>query len=80
MAKELLKGELIGSEIEIMHSKNKTLIGKTGKIIDETRNTITLETNSKKIKVLKSHITFKIKNKIIDGKKIVGKPEDRIKK
>jgi len=70
------KGELIGSICEIISSKNETLIGLKGKIIDETRNTITIQGK----KILKSHVTLKINGKIIEGKDIKRRPEDRIKK
>lgn len=78
--KGVLKGELIGSQIEIVESKNKTLVGKKGKITDETKNTVTIQTGRKKIKVIKSHVTFMIKNKKIQGKSLVSRPEDRLKK
>lgn len=71
------KRELIGSKIEIIGSKNKTLEGVKGKIVDETKNTITLD-NGKKI--LKSHVTLKINGEVVDGKDIQKRPEDRIKK
>jgi ribonuclease P protein subunit POP4 len=71
------KGELIGKTMEIVSSKNKTLIGIKGKIVEETKNTITLD-NGKKI--LKSHVTLKIGEEIVDGKTIKKRPEDRIKK
>lgn len=73
--KKAWKHELIGSEAEIIGSKNSTLIGIKGKIIDETKNTITIQNK----KILKSHITLKIKNQVIQGKDLVGKPEDRLK-
>ncbi len=76
---ESFKGELIGSDIEIIGSKNKTLMGIKGKIIDETKNTLTIKNITIK-KVLKSHITFKINGKTIEGKNIKKRPEDRIKK
>jgi len=71
------KKELIGEDIEITDSKNKTLIGIKGKIVEETKNTIILD-NGKKI--LKSHVSVRIRDKIVDGKTIQKKPEDRIKK
>jgi ribonuclease P protein subunit POP4 len=71
------KKELIGETIEIIGSKNKTLIGVKGKIVEETKNTITLD-NEKKI--LKSHIVLKIGDEVVDGKTIKKRPEDRIKK
>jgi len=71
------KKELIGVIAEIIGSKNKTLIGVKGKIVEETKNTITFD-NGKKI--LKSHVTLKIGEEIVEGKTIQKKPEDRIKK
>ncbi len=71
------KKELIGSNIEVVSSSNKTLVGLKGKIVEETKNTITLD-NGKKL--LKSHIKIKIGNDIIEGKNIKKRPEDRIKK
>ena len=72
---------LIGKNIEITKSKNKSLIGIKGKVIDETKNMIILD-NQKKL--IKSQSTFKIKIKNntyeIDGKVLQTRPEDRIKK
>lgn len=73
------KDELIGSVIEVVGSKNKTLLGLKGKIIDETKNTITIK-NGKTKKLMKSHVQIKINNKIIEGKSLQKRPEDRIKK
>jgi len=79
--KDYIKYELIGSQIEVVDSKNKSLIGLKGKIIDETKNMLILD-NQKKL--IKSQSTFKIKfkNKTIKivGKLLVARPEDRLKK
>ncbi|MBU0472016.1 MAG: ribonuclease P protein subunit [Nanoarchaeota archaeon] len=75
-----LKQEYIGSDIEIIESTNKTLIGLKGKVIDETKNTISIKTkNNETKKLLKNVLKFKIGQKIIDGKTITKKPQDRIK-
>ncbi|MDD5332045.1 MAG: ribonuclease P protein subunit [Candidatus Nanoarchaeia archaeon] len=82
--KDILKKELIGLEIEVTASNNKSLIGKSGKIIDETKQTITIQSKNKKIKLIKSQIKMKTKynNQTveIDGNLLVNRPEDRIKK
>lgn len=70
------KKELIGSLIEIVESKNQSLVGLKGFVIDETKNTLTVE-NKKIRKILKGHVKIKIDGKIVDGKKIRKKPEDR---
>jgi len=51
---------MIGSNIEITESKNKTLVGLKGKVINQTKNTIALETKKGIKKVILSHV--KIKN------------------
>ncbi len=79
--KKLVKYEFIGTEIEIIDAGNKSLIGINGRIADETRNMFVLD-NGKRI--IKSQCIFKMKiNKKtveINGKVLVGKPEDRVKK
>lgn len=78
-----LKKELIGLPIEILEAKNKPLVGIKGIIIDETKNTITIKNHSIK-KIIKNQVILKIKfdKKIIkiDGKLLLNKPEERIKK
>lgn len=78
---DIVKYELIGSTIEVIDSKNKSLIGIKGKIIDETKNMFILE-NGKKL--IKSQSTFKLwfnnKKYKIKGEILVGRPEDRLKK
>ncbi len=70
--------------MEITEAKNKSLIGLKGKIIDETRNMLTLDTKKGIKKLIKSQVKlkmkFKNKNIEIDGRLLVNRPEDRIKK
>jgi RNase P/RNase MRP subunit p29 len=67
--------EIIGQDAEVRYN-NKTF---AGKIIDETKNMIYLETEKKIIKIIKKNATFKIQSKEIIGKDITKRPEDRIK-
>ena len=80
---EKMNKELIGAAIEIVGSSNTSLVGKKGKIIDETKNTITIQTKNKKEKILKNVITCKIKKddeeSIIDCSTITKRTYDRIK-
>jgi len=57
-AKEL-KSLLIGSYIEIEESKNRSLIGLKGKVIDQTKNTITIDTGDKTKKIILSNVRLK---------------------
>jgi len=78
--REILRHELIGLEAEIIEAKNKNLVGINGRIRDETRNMIEIEDK----KLIKDQIKLMIKKKgkkyEVDGRQLVGRPEDRIKK
>jgi RNase P/RNase MRP subunit p29 len=56
LKQKIIIGSLIGKFIRISDSKNKSLTGLDGKIIDETKNTITLKTKNKEIKIIKNQI------------------------
>ncbi|MEK6907515.1 MAG: ribonuclease P protein subunit [Nanoarchaeota archaeon] len=60
MKQKTIIGKLIGKSIKVIDSKNKTLVNLQGTIIDETKNTITLQTEKKQIKIIKSQV--KIEN------------------
>ena len=82
--KDLIRHELIGLNTEIVKAKNPTLVGLKGKIIDETKSTMTIKQKNKMKKVLKDQVVFNLKvgSKTfqVDGKFLVGRPEDRLKK
>ena len=75
--------ELIGTKIRIVEATNKSLIGFEGKVIDETRNTIVVESKHKEITLIKEQITMELKYKNkkfrVNGKILVARPEDRLK-
>jgi len=75
---------LIGLKAIIVASKNKTLEGVTGRIVDETKNLITIDAQEKIKKVLKKEVKLKVYTKsgpvMIDGVELVGRPEERLKK
>lgn len=54
-----IRNLIIGSNTEVIESKNKTLIGLKGKVIDQTKNTITLETKKGIKKIIISHVKTK---------------------
>ncbi len=70
---------LIGKHAEVIDAKNKSLVGIKGKIIDETKNTITIETKKGAKKIIKNQVTIKVNDKVIEGKKIAKRMEDRLK-
>jgi len=83
-AKDVPKSEFIGLIVEIVESKNPSLTGIKGKIVNETKNTFDIETKNTTKRVIKDQITFttKIKGKKvkIKGEILKARPEDRIKK
>lgn len=82
--KDIIRHELIGLNTEVVEAKNKSLLGLKGKIIDETKNLLLIQSKKGVKKVLKDQVTLTMKfnsKKIqVEGKLLVGKPEDRLKK
>ena len=81
-ASNLAKHELIGLNVTIASSSDPGLLGRKGRIVDETRDMLIIESNGKEIRVQKEVVTlaFADYDIVIDGKKIRYRPEDRIKK
>ena len=83
-ANDVLKYELIGLEIAVTQADNPSLIGLQGKVVAETRNTLTIQHKNTEKKLIKDQIVFTttIHNKKveIDGALLVGRPEERLKK
>ena len=81
----MLQQELIGLNARVVRSSHPSYVGIAGRVLDETRNTISiLHKDNEKI-IIKStavfHFTLPDGTIVkIDGKTIVGRPEDRIKK
>ncbi len=83
--KKIIKKEFIGKNIEVIDAKNPSLLKLKGKIVDETKNTITIEKeNGETKKLVKNQVTIKttIEGKIyiIEGEILQGRPEERLKK
>jgi ribonuclease P protein subunit POP4 len=74
----ILNHELIGLEIKIINSSDPNRIGTVGKIIDETQNTFVLE-DGKVIPKKECEFEFLEIGAIVDGKKILKRPQDRIR-
>ena len=83
--KNLIRHELIGLKVKIKKSTDPTLNGRSGKVIDETYHMLKIETREKEILVPKANCIFIFtlpdKTKVeVDGKLLVGRPEERIRK
>jgi len=80
-----LQHEFIGLNAEVVRSLHSNYVGIKGKVLNETRNTLVILHNNKKTIIIKNmavfHFTMPDGTVIeIDGKIIVGRPENRIKK
>lgn len=80
---KIKKHELIGLEVEVKNSTHKGYIGMKGVVVDETRNTLIVEIEGKEKMILKKGTRFKfnVEGSVeIEGREILYRPEDRIKK
>ena len=80
-----LRSEFIGLRVRVLMSSHPTLTGIEGEIVDETKNTVVIRTEKGDKRIPKHTsvllIFFPDGNQVkIDGAKIVGRPEERIKK
>ena len=71
--------EIIGKTAKVVESKNKNDVGLEGKIVDETKKTIVLETKNDKKTLFKNNITLMINNQKIKGQNLMKRSEERIK-
>lgn len=84
-SKNIFYHELIGLYSEVVESSNEFLVGINGNIIDERKKTIAIETENG-IKIVPKNVSIfhlLLPNGEwveIDGKILVNRPEDRIKK
>ncbi len=81
----VLQYELIGLNAKVVESTHPNYVGIEGRVINETRNTIAITQGNKNKTIAKNtavfHFTMPDGTIVkINGKSIVGRPEDRIKK
>lgn len=83
-AKNLEMHELIGLECDVIASTNHLQVGVRGVVVDETKNTLMLETPSGRKMVQKKGAKFKFKvnddERVIVGDRIAYRPHERTKK
>lgn len=83
--KNLLFSTFIGLEAEISNSSQRKLLGLKGKVVDETKNLIIIESHGKEVRVPKVSSTFRFtlddgEKMDVDGAKITFRPHERAKK
>jgi len=80
-----VQGEFIGLNAKVVKSTNPSYVGITGKVIDETRNTLVIRHENEDKVVFKGVAVFHFTTPDgtvveVDGNVIMGRPEDRVKR
>jgi len=80
----LVRHELIGLDARVLRSLNKQLVGLRGRIIDETRNTLTLRNGDRQATIPKDVVHLRLRLPRgemvdLDCNVLIARPEDRIK-
>jgi ribonuclease P protein subunit POP4 len=82
--KSFAKDEFIGLKVKIRDCSDPKWIGKSGQIINETKNTFLINIDNKEKTIAKNIAIFEFdingKKISLDGSKIMFRPENRIKK
>lgn len=72
---------IIGREVKVVHCTNPCDLHIRGRVVDETRNMIQVQNEDGEPKwLIKKNVTVLLDGQKIDGKELVGRPEDRIKR
>lgn len=81
----VVRDEFIGLKATVVRSSNPNYVGISGKVVDETRNTLVIRHKNEDKVIVKDAAVFRFTLPDgtaveIEGNVIVGRPEDRIKK
>jgi ribonuclease P protein subunit POP4 len=82
---DVIRDEFIGTEAKVVESRHADYVGVLGKVVDETKNTFIITQDGRNKRVIKEAATFQFKFSDgtiveINGKLLVGRPENRLKK
>jgi ribonuclease P protein subunit POP4 len=82
---DVVRCEFIGTNAKIHSSSHPESLGICGRVVDETRNTLSILQKAKHKIVAKESNVFRFRFQDdtvveIDGRILVGRPEDRLKK
>jgi len=85
VTQDIIREEFIGTTGTVTNSPHSDYLGISGKVLSETRNTFSLQQKGKTKRVVKDQAVFQFQffdGTIveIDGKLLVGRSEDRLKK
>ena len=81
----LLSHEWIGLKVTVEKNTDPGTAGLTGRVVDETRNMLAIQTDTRILRIPKSHAVFRAtlttgESLTVNGNGLRYRPEDRIKK
>jgi ribonuclease P protein subunit POP4 len=81
----VLQKEFVGLHVEVVRSSNTCSLGLGGRVVDETHNLLVIQHKNKKKSIVKNTVVFRFgfpDGTVVDinGQKIIGRPEERVKK
>ena len=84
-AKNILRHELIGLDVEVVRGRNPSNASIRGRVIDESRNTLLIREGERARRIVKQTAVFRFKLPDgaaveVEGATLVGRPEDRVKR
>ena len=77
--------ELVGLRVRVVEANNADLVGVTGRVVDETRNTLRIEGTDGRVRAApKAGATFEFAlpgdgYAVVDGRRLVARPARRTK-
>ncbi len=82
--KNIVLNELIGLRVRVLRCLDKKQRGLEGTVIDETKNTLVVDTSKGRRTLIKASSTFRFyagrKSFVVDGLEINSRPYERIEK
>ncbi len=79
----LVKHELIGLKAKVVEAADPSHRGLEGRVVDETRNTLRIEVDTRELTIPKKGSVFAFlvgEEVLIQGERLLYRPEDRTKK
>ncbi|MGZ4901470.1 MAG: ribonuclease P protein component 1 [Halobacteriota archaeon] len=81
----IISHELIGLDVAIVEGTNRDIVGTRGKVVDESRNTLTMESHGREKIAAKHSNTFRFTlpdgtHVKVLGDLLIARPEDRAAK
>ena len=81
----ILRHELVGLYVKVVHSANPSQLGLSGRVVDETRNMLSIETPDGVRNLPKQGCTFSFllpsgERVRVEGRLLLARPEDRVRK